>query len=152
MLAADFSFQDLNALFVLVKFTQSLLVHTVDLTQHVFICLLLNMVMMHVMMLAHNVIESIEIGILFGLNHLGLYSFLAARAHADLQRPLPSVLPWVGYLSPLQLLEDVLHLPLDDGVLFTGLHQELLCLKFQAVHFSEVLGSLSLLDMGEIKV
>jgi hypothetical protein len=110
------------------------------------------MVMMHVMMLAHNVIESIEIGILFSINHLRLYSFLAARAHADLQRPLPSVLPWVGYLPPLQLLEDVFHFPLDDGVLFSGLHQELLCLKFQAVHFSEVLGSLSLFDMGEIKV
>jgi hypothetical protein len=84
LLAADFSFQDLDALLVLVKFTQSLLVHALDLAHHVLICLLLIMVMMHVMMLAHYVIESIEIGILFSINDLGLHCFLAARAHADL--------------------------------------------------------------------
>jgi hypothetical protein len=78
--------------------------------------------MMHMIMLAHYVIESIEIGILLSIYHFSLNCFLAASAHADLQRPLPSVLPWVGYLPPLQLLEDVLHFPLYDGVLFSGLH------------------------------
>jgi hypothetical protein len=124
----------------------------VDLAHHVLICLLLNLVMMDMIMLAHYIIESIEIGILLSIYDLSLYSFLAARTHADLQRPLSSVLPWVGYLPPLQLLEDVFHFPLNDGVFFSGLHQELLCLKFQAIYFSEVLGSLSLLDMGEIKI
>ena len=63
------------------------------------------------------------------------------------------LLPRVGYLPPLQLLEDVLHLPLDDGVLLPGLHQELLRLEFQAVHLCEVLGTLSLLlEMREVKV
>lgn len=62
------------------------------------------------------------------------------------------MLPRVGYLPPLQLLEDVFHLPLDDGVLLSGLHQELLCLEFQAVDLSEVVGPLSLLDMGEVEV
>ena len=91
------------------------------------------------MMLAHNIIESIEIGILFCLDNLGLHSFLAARTHADLQRSLSSVLLWIGNLPPLQLLKDVFHFSLDDGVLFSGLHQELLCLEFQTVHFSKVL-------------
>ena len=138
LLAADFSFQHLDALLLLVKFTKSLLVHALDLAHHILICLLLTM---HVMMLAHNVIESIESGIFFSLEEdFGLQCFLTARAHGDLHGAFPAVLlPRVGHLPPLQLLEDVFHLPLDDGVLLSGLHQELLRLEFQAVDLSEVL-------------
>jgi hypothetical protein len=83
-------------------------------------------------------------GIIFSLTNFSMQSLLAARAHPDLSRALPAVPARVGHLALLQLVKDVLHLPLYNGVFLTSLEEKLLCLMLQAVDLSDLLRSMTL--------